>query len=114
MAQIKLSDTHWDCECETNYIRPNCLHKCEVCGFQYVEQPPSRVNEVNDTGSRIKQFNDAYFVGVKVFWFDENDVQHTAITTTQAHTHWDILGSPVVCLSGINTYFLDRIYVLPQ
>ena len=40
------SESHWDCECETNYIRPKCVLVCPRCGAVSDECSDSRINEV--------------------------------------------------------------------
>ena len=40
------TDLYWDCECLTDYINPQQLSDCKVCGAERDDQPQSRVNEV--------------------------------------------------------------------
>ncbi len=37
---IRFSDECWDCECEHNYIKPNALCGCLICGARRNDQPP--------------------------------------------------------------------------
>ena len=43
---VALSEIHWDCECESNYIHSNEASSCKVCGAIKEEQPQSRLNEI--------------------------------------------------------------------
>jgi len=108
MNQIEFSDEYWDCECETNFIKPNGLHECGSCGACFIEQPPSRINEISFTERRIKEFNKAYQIGVNVLWFDD-DIGHATITTTDAFILWD---SPVIYLKDVGMCFLDRVHAV--
>lgn len=40
------SDDYWDCECETNYIRPMTQKVCPKCGAEEEDCPASRVDEL--------------------------------------------------------------------
>lgn len=46
IPEIKFSKTHWDCECDNDFFRPNSQTKCYKCGALKEEQPPSRLNEI--------------------------------------------------------------------
>lgn len=48
---MKLSETHWDCECDARYIHPNAVEKCEKCGTLRDESPDAREDEVADPGN---------------------------------------------------------------
>jgi hypothetical protein len=41
-------ETHWDCECEKNYINPKAVKYCPKCGTFSDDQPDSRINEVKE------------------------------------------------------------------
>jgi len=39
---------YWDCNCETDYIRPATQKVCFKCGVAAGEQPDARINEVEE------------------------------------------------------------------
>lgn len=43
---IQTTPQYWDCECETNYIKPASDPHCEHCGYDRDTCPDSRVTEV--------------------------------------------------------------------
>lgn len=43
---IRTVDTHWDCECQHNYIHPKSESVCAVCGAEADDMPDSHENEV--------------------------------------------------------------------
>ena len=43
---IKTTKSHWDCECEANYIHTKVDKFCRICYVRSDEQPDSRVEEV--------------------------------------------------------------------
>lgn len=43
---ITLDLMFWDCECLMNYIHPNIVSKCPICGAKKEDSPNSRANEV--------------------------------------------------------------------
>ena len=43
---IMLALDYWDCECEDDYIHPNSVKACGVCGSEQEDQPSSRADEV--------------------------------------------------------------------
>jgi len=44
--EIVLSDEHWDCKCEENYIQSIKSPSCRECGALKKDQPNSRSEEV--------------------------------------------------------------------
>ncbi len=46
--------THWDCECEINYIHPKTEKVCEVCGTEEACGPDSRPNEMRLVDGEIR------------------------------------------------------------
>jgi len=44
-----LTSLFWDCECESNHIRPASEPRCPHCGTRRDEQPDSRLDEVLGT-----------------------------------------------------------------
>lgn len=51
--KITLTIQYWDCECESNYIRPRSEIKCEICGAMQEDQPPARLDEVLAAGFQV-------------------------------------------------------------
>ena len=49
----------WDCECETDYIKPFDFYECQDCGQIYEDAPDSRVNEINGHGILIDWYSTA-------------------------------------------------------
>jgi len=48
VLKVKLSPDYWDCECILDYIHPNTEDKCPYCEALRIDQPPSRVDEVEE------------------------------------------------------------------
>ena len=46
VQQELTTPTHWDCECEHNYIHPKTITFCELCGTNQDSQPDSITTEV--------------------------------------------------------------------
>ena len=42
------SDEYWDCNCDTGYIHPKTVTKCQKCGAIALEQPDSMICEVRE------------------------------------------------------------------
>ncbi len=49
--------THWDCECEINYIHPKSEKVCEVCGIGKDWRPDSRPNEMRLVDGMIRSIH---------------------------------------------------------
>ncbi|KKL11746.1 hypothetical protein LCGC14_2542690 [marine sediment metagenome] len=49
--------THWDCECEINYIHPKNKKVCEVCGIEEDWGPDSRPNEMRLVDGEIRSIH---------------------------------------------------------
>lgn len=45
-SRFDTTQRFWDCECETDYIRPKSQYRCNICGYTEEEMPDSRVTEV--------------------------------------------------------------------
>lgn len=45
---ITLSENHWDCECEKNYIHSVEVLHCPICGSDKEDQPNSRIEEMKE------------------------------------------------------------------
>lgn len=46
VGDIVLNLDYWDCDCKSNFIHSVRLKRCEVCGYEQEDCPPSRENEV--------------------------------------------------------------------
>jgi hypothetical protein len=52
---IRLSSTHWDCECKEHYIHKNSDEVCIICGAVREDSPDSHYDEV---GVKEKMFDE--------------------------------------------------------
>ncbi len=73
---IKTTKSHWDCECEANYIHTKADKFCRICHARSDEQPDSRVEEVmalleeNRTNYRLVKLGT---LGIGIQHVDENE-----------------------------------------
>jgi hypothetical protein len=47
---IRLNEDFWDCNCETDYIRPIEQCQCLKCGAEEINCPNSRQTEIDSIG----------------------------------------------------------------
>ena len=47
------TNLYWDCNCDSNFIRPSGMSMCEDCGAWRDESPDSRINELRDDGIHV-------------------------------------------------------------
>ena len=55
MADMKLTDEFWDCECEKNYIHSKQQKTCPICKTKAENQPDSHLEEVLQYGYSIRK-----------------------------------------------------------
>ena len=52
-SKMELSNSYWDCECKVNYIHPKNQSRCIHCDTNAVDQPDSRLSELQTAWTTI-------------------------------------------------------------
>ena len=72
------TNLYWDCNCETDYIRPREMLSCEECGQVQEDAPDSRIADMKAVGIHID-----WSAPEAIKTLDEHNVQWRRIPTPQ-------------------------------